>query len=258
MIAIESRAICVCCLLGFSLLGTPKISADTITVAVASNFAETLEAISTKFEQQFPHDVVLVRGSSGRHFAQIVNGAPFDVFLSADTRRPQALVDAEVVENSKVKPYAIGRLALWSSIPTANKLPRERLVEGDFNHLAIANPRLAPYGKAAMEVLENIGLASLIQSSSENTLVYGENVAQAFQFVSTDNAELGFVALSQVINSVPDEEYWQVPADLHAPIVQSLAQLTDTEAVKQFLNFLTGSEGSLLLRQQGYLLPTQN
>ena len=246
-----------CCLFNIVFLYSSQVYSDSITVAVAANFAETLEAISAQFEQLTGHQVRLVRGSSGRHYAQIVNGAPFDLFFSADTSRPAALVDAQVVETSAVKPYAIGQLALWSPVLELTDTPVELLHSGEYRHLAIANPRLAPYGRAAEEVLSNIGLSSLLNAENQPTTVLGENVAQAYQFVASGNAELGFVALSQVQGVSPQEQVWLVPQALHSPITQALVILNGSPPVQQLVDFIYSSQVASLLQQHGYLIPTQ-
>lgn len=228
-----------------------KIQADTLTVAVAANFAETLESIVAGFEQAHPHSVVLVRGSSGRHYAQIVNGAPFDLFFSADSVRVQQLVVDQLVSPGQTMTYAIGQLVLWSPASEPGTDIALQLQGARFKRLSMANPRLAPYGQAALEVLQGLDLTGVIKTQQ---IVRGVNVAQAYQFIATGNAELGFVALSQVVQE-PLSQYWRVPQGLYTPIKQELAVLKDSIASKAFLDYLASSEARALILLQGYQLP---
>lgn len=228
-----------------------KIQADTLTVAVAANFAETLESIVAGFEQAYPHSVVLVRGSSGRHYAQIVNGAPFDLFFSADSVRVQQLVVDQLVSPGQTMTYAIGQLVLWSPASEPGTDIALQLQGARFKRLSMANPRLAPYGQAALEVLQGLDLTGVIKNQQ---IVRGVNVAQAYQFIATGNAELGFVALSQVVQE-PLSQYWRVPQGLYTPIKQELAVLKDSIASKAFLDYLASSEARALILLQGYQLP---
>jgi len=228
--------------------------ADEIRVAVASNFATTSEAIAQRFEETSGHQVILVFGSTGKHYAQIRNGAPFEAFLAADERHPEMLEsDGSAVPGSRFT-YAIGRLVLWS--PEAGYVDAEGLVlEGsDFRHLAIANPKLAPYGRAAQEVLRSRGLWEGLQ----RRLVRGENISQAFQFVKSGNAELGFVALSQVTSPERQPETgsrWLVPEGLHTPIRQQAVLLEDSDATRAFGEFVRSEEARSIIRSFGYRTP---
>ncbi len=228
--------------------------ADEIRVAVASNFATTSEAIAQRFEETSGHQVTLVFGSTGKHYAQIRNGAPFEAFLAADERHPEMLEsDGSAVPGSRFT-YAIGRLVLWS--PEAGYVDAEGLVlEGsDFRHLAIANPKLAPYGRAAQEVLRSRGLWEGLQ----RRLVRGENISQAFQFVKSGNAELGFVALSQVTSPERQPETgsrWPVPEGLHTPIRQQAVLLEDSAATRAFGEFVRSEEARSIIRSFGYRTP---
>jgi len=229
-----------------------KSNADTLTVAVASNFAETLKDIVAEFEKTQSHTVALVRGSSGRHYAQIINGAPFDLFFSADSARVQQLVEDERVSPDMASIYAIGQLALWSpALGSASDITL-LLQSANFDRLSIANPKLAPYGQAAVEVLESLGLSTL----QPGQIVTGENVAQAYQFVATGNADLGFVALAQLIGT-PESQYWKVPQALYKPITQELAVLSDSLAIRAFLDYLGSPEAQAIILQQGYKLPDE-
>lgn len=234
------------------ILGCPPVLADTVRVAVASNFKLTMETLADEFEATTGHEVVISAGSSGKFVAQIQLGAPFDIFLSADQVKPQALEDANLVLAGSRRTYAVGALVLWS--PGQADDPVTRLKSGDFKRLAIANPRLAPYGQAAMEVLEYFDLLE----STRTRLVQGENISQTYQFVMTRNADLGFIALSQV-NSMSDKgTRWRVPAQFYSPIRQDLVLLkssADNPAAHALLDFLKSSQAINLISSHGYDVP---
>ena len=228
--------------------------ADPVHVAVATNFAPTCRAIGDAFGAATKHEVVISDGSSGKLFAQIANGAPFEVFLSADAERPRKLEEGQHAVTGSRFAYALGRLALWSA--REGFVRDESVLRGDgFRHLAIANPELASYGAAARDVLQHLGLWDRLQQK----LVRGEDIGQAFQFVSTGNAELGFVALSQLATDRGGSR-WLVPADLHAPIEQQAVLLTpgrDDPAARAFLEFLKGAAARDLIERAGYGIPSQ-
>ncbi|MBT8052692.1 MAG: molybdate ABC transporter substrate-binding protein [Gammaproteobacteria bacterium] len=234
----------------FALLLPDLAAADVVKAATASNFRDAMSQLVSAFEKTSDHTVVPVFGSTGKHFSQIVNGAPFDVFLAADNRRPKVLEQDGLTVPETRFTYAIGQLVLWS--------PREGYVDadghilgsGNFRHLAIANPDLAPYGAAAKETLENLGLWQNVNPS----VVSGENIGQAFLFVHSGNAELGFVARSQLIGGRASGagSMWRVPPHLHAPIEQQAVLLRDTAAAREFLSFMRGAEAAAIIRAQGY------
>lgn len=244
-------------LLAVLCLGPGAAPADTIHIAVAANFADCLEAIAPGFEDSTGHRLVMSRGSTGRHFAQIKSGAPFDVFLAADTSRPALLEeDGWIVPGTRFT-YAEGRLALW--IPSAVSEDKRPLVEilkaAEFRHLAIANPRLAPYGLAARQALQSMGLWEEL----EPRLVTGQNVGQAWQFVASGNAEAGFVAYPQVM-AVNDlrGRWWKIDPPLHEPILQQAVVLKNAagiDAARQFLAYLKGAEAHMIMIRSGYLIP---
>ena len=225
------------------------VYADEVRVAVAANFAPAAQAIGELFEGATGHEALLSFGSSGQLYAQIAQGAPFDVFLAADRGYPRrAVTDGHAVADSTFT-YANGRLVLFSADP-ARDAGRASLAEGDFTRLAIANPELAPYGAAAVEVLDALGLADRLRSR----LVRGNNVAQTYQFVITGNAELGFVALAQVIGHERGSR-WIVPRELHSPIAQDavlMAHASGNEAAAAFLAFLRGPAAAAVLERYGY------
>jgi len=228
-------------------------NAAEIRVATASNFRNAMTALARQFEQASGQQVVPVYGSTGKHFAQIINGAPFDAFFAADARRPERLEqDGLAVPGSRFT-YARGRLVLWS--PRADYIDDHgRILEqGNFRRLAIANPDLAPYGAAARDVLESLGLW---QELSQR-LVQGENVGQAFLFVRSGNAELGFVAWSQLVSGEQPVEgsFWLVPENLYNPVEQQAVALTDTEATRTFMSFIRSEKATGIIRDHGYATP---
>ena len=241
-------------LLAFLAALTPgQSAADEIRVAVASNFRDAMTALASQFEQASAHQITLIFGSTGKQFAHIRNGAPFDAFFSADSERPELLEhDGLAVPGSRFT-YAVGKLVLWSSRagyvdPDGNILER-----GDFAHLAIANPGLAPYGRAARETLEALDLWNELG----NRLVRGENIAQAFQFVNSGNAELGLVAWSQLRrnDATIGGSYWLVPEHYYRPIEQQAILLQDTLAARLFMSFIRSDESVKIIRAHGYDLP---
>lgn len=228
-------------------------SAGEIHIAVASNFTDPIQTIANSYEQQTGNRVVLSPGSSGKHYAQIINKAPFDVFFSADILRAELLEKEGVIQPGSRFTYAIGKLVLWS--PKKDFIGEEGkvLFSGKFCHISIANPRLAPYGRAAREVLQKLGLWEKIGSR----IVQGENISQAYQFVKSGNAELGFVAYSQVYRHERKIEgsIWEVPRDYYSPIEQQAVLLKDSDAARSFLDYVRSSEGHRIIRMYGYDLP---
>lgn len=224
--------------------------ADQFRVAVAANFREPLEKLSEVFRAKSGHIALISSGSSGKLSAQITNGAPFDIFLGADAVDPERLVRSGAAVDSSQFVYALGRLVLWTAKPRPGTF--EVLSSGQFRHLAIAQPELAPYGKAAKAFLESKGLWKKLQDK----LVFGESVAQTFQFVETGNAELGFVALSQVQGR--GGSYWLVPVQSYPPLNQEAVLLRkgkDSAAAREFLSFLKTEEARDLIRKLGYGVP---
>jgi len=238
-------------LLGALLLAAPA-SADRILVAVAANFLTTAQDISALFEADTGHDVDLVHGSTGNLFAQIMAGAPYDVFLSADTERPARLAEAGRAATDGVKPYATGFLALVHGARTEPGTLDDILAR-DGLRIAIADPDIAPYGGAARDVLQEFRGAEW-----QRDLAYGESVGQAFAFVATGNADAGLVALSQALSY--GEEIWvmEVPDDLHDPIYQDAVLLTraaESAAAREFYDFLGSEDVTRILMAAGYEAP---
>lgn len=237
------------------LMALPVTSqADTLRVAVASNFSTPMQEIASRFEAKSGHRLLLSLGSTGKLYAQIRNGAPFDLLLAADDKVPAILErDGQAVPDTRFT-YAIGTLVLWSAHEGYVDDRGEVLGRGSFKHLALANPKTAPYGAAALATLENLGLDQTLRGK----LVQGENIAQAHQFVASGNAELGFVALSQVLDSegsITTGSAWVVPAELHPPIRQDAVLLTnasDSEAARDLLAFLKSEEVAAIIKAYGY------
>lgn len=231
------------------LLAAGVAEAATVTVAVAANFKAPAEELAEGFEAATGHTVRLSFGSTGKHYAQIRQGAPFGVFLAADAERPARLEAEGVAIAGSRFSYALGRLALWSSRPGRVRGPDS--LRQPFDHLAIANPRTAPYGAAAEQVLRRLGLWEAVQPR----LVRGENIGQAYQYVATGNAELGFVALSQLAAEPEAGSAWRVPAELHAAIEQQAVLLRDVEPARAFLAYLRSAPARELIGRYGYGLP---
>jgi molybdate transport system substrate-binding protein len=239
----------LCLLLGL-LAVAGESAADEIRIAVATNFLGAMDALVERFEETSGHTVLVSSGSTGSHYAQIKNGAPFEAFFSADTERPR-LLEAEgiAVPGSRFR-YAIGRVALWSSRAGYVDAEGKILETGDFRHLALANPELAPYGAAAREVLIARGLWDRLQPR----LVTGQDVGQAYGFVQTGNAELGFVAWAQLKQSGGQVagSYWLVPESLHEPIEQEAVLLRDVPAARALVEFVKSPEAREIIRSHGY------
>lgn len=229
--------------------------ADEVQVAVAANFTAPIQALAASFEQDTGHKLVASYGATGQFYTQIKNGAPFEVFLSADDSTPQKLDnEGDTVKGSRFT-YAVGTLALWSPQAGYVDANGEVLKRNQFKHLSIANPKAAPYGLAATQVLAKQGLSDQVKDK----LVEGQNITQAYQFVSTGNAELGFVALSQIYKDgkVTRGSAWIVPAALHDPIKQDAVILNkgkDSAAAKALVEYLKGPKAAAVIKSYGYEL----
>lgn len=236
-----------------ALLTSGLAQADEVNVAVAANFTAPMQKIAAEFEKDTGHRAQLAFGSTGKFYAQIRNGAPFQVLLSADDETPTRLEKEGLAVSGTRFTYAIGTLVLWSARPGYVDGKGEVLKKGAFQHLALANPKLAPYGAAAVDVLNKLGLYAAL----EPKFVQGENIAQTFQFISTGNAELGFVALSQVMKDgkINDGSTWIVPADLHTPIRQDAVILStgkDNPAALALMKYLKEAKARAIIKNYGY------
>ncbi|MDR6711316.1 molybdate transport system substrate-binding protein [Pseudomonas hunanensis] len=227
--------------------------ADEVQVAVAANFTAPIQALAKDFEKDTGHKLVAAFGSTGQFYAQIKNGAPFEVFLAADDSTPAKLdSEGDSVKGSRFT-YAIGTLALWSAKPGYVDAQGAVLKKNEFQHLSIANPKAAPYGLAATQVLDKLKLTEATKAK----IVEGQNITQAFQFVSTGNAELGFVALSQIYKDgkIDNGSAWIVPADLHDPIKQDAVILNkgkDNPAAQALVEYLKGPKAAAVIKSYGY------
>lgn len=226
----------------------PASAAET-NVAVAANFTEPAKEIAKLFEARTGHKAVLSFGATGQFYTQITQDAPFTVFLAADSETPKKAVDAGFGVAGSNQPYAYGKLVLWSR--TGGLVTGEdTLKAGRFEKIALANPKVAPYGAAAVEVMKALG----VHDALEPKFVQGGNIAQTFQFVDTGNAEIGFVALSQVIKRTEGSR-WVVPGNLHAAIRQDVVLLrkgADDPVAQAFLEFLKGAEARAVIEKYGY------
>ncbi|MDF3842446.1 molybdate ABC transporter substrate-binding protein [Pseudomonas citronellolis] len=236
-------------------LATHAALADEVQVAVAANFTAPIQAIAKDFEKDTGHKLVASFGATGQFYAQIRNGAPFEVFLAADDSTPAKLEQEKAVVPGSRFTYAIGKLALWSPKDGYVDAKGEVLKKGGFQHLSIANPKTAPYGLAATQVLDKLGLKDKLTGR----IVEGQNIGQAYQFVSSGNAELGFVALSQIYKDgkVTAGSAWIVPADLYEPIRQDAVILEkgkDNAAAKALVDYLKGPKAAAVIKAYGYEL----
>ena len=236
-----------------AFITTKTVSAESVLVAVAANFTKPMEEIAAEFTKETRHQVELSFGASGKFVAQIENGAPFQVFLSADEQKPKKLIDSQFAVAGTQFTYSLGRLVLWSAKPDFIDQQGKVLSSGNFKHLAIADPKLAPYGEAAMTVLKKLGLEERIKP----LLVLGENITQTQQFISTGNAELGFIAVSQVIKDgkISEGSGWIVPSELYAPIRQDAVLLKNGAthpAALALLDFLKSAKAQAIIEKYGY------
>ena len=242
------------CLLCLALW--PAVQAAEVRVAVAANFATPMKLLASRFEQETGHQAQISVGATAKLYAQIKNGAPFDVFLAADTDTPAKLAQENAIVPGSRFTYASGRLILWSPRLDAVDDQGQVLKTGNFKHLAVAAPKLAPYGAAALQTLTQLGLMDQLRPK----LVIGESIGQAFSFVATGNAELGFVALSQVYEDgkLSKGSGWIVPAHLHHPLRQDavlLLRASRNPAASALLAFLKTAPSRAVIRSFGYETP---
>ena len=227
--------------------------APPLNVAVAANFSATQDALAKRFTEMTGTEVVPSVGSTGQLFAQIQNGAPFHVFLSADQERPQQLEAAGLAVPGSRFSYAEGRIALYGPGLDSVRADGADLKDHPDAKVAVANPATAPYGAAAMAALEKLGMLEQVRPR----IVQGESIAQTEQFVRSGSAELGFLALSQVIHE-PAAKYWLVPRELHPPILQDAVLLEagrEHPAAQAYLDFLKSDEGRRIIEGDGYSVP---
>ena len=244
---------CLTTLLALTLAGWGLARAETVQVAVASNFAAPMQRIVAAFEKDTGHKTALSLGATGKFYAQVRNGAPFAVLLAADDETPARMQKEGLAVTGSAFTYAIGQLVLWSADSSVVDAQGAVLNAPLNGKLALADPKLAPYGAAALQVLQQRGLADKLRPH----FVLGENIAQTFQFVKTGNASMGFVALSQVMQDgkVTSGSAWLVPAALHEPIRQDavlLQQGANNPAAKALLQYLRTDAARAVIRAYGY------
>ena len=231
------------------------VHADEVSVAVAANFTAPMQKIAAEFERETGHKIVSSFGSTGKFYAQIKNGAPFEVLLSADDETPTRLTAENLAMASTQFTYAVGKLVLWSAKPAVVDAAGEVLKKGNFEHIALADPKLAPYGAAALQAMKALGVHEALTSK----IVTAENISQSYQFISTGNAQLGFVALSQVLKDGKIEgSAWLVPARLYQPIRQDAVILEKGKgkpAAEALMKFLKSDKAKAVIRSYGYDLP---
>ena len=241
--------------LALSLLAALATSAhaDEVAVAVAANFTAPMQKIAAQFEKDTGHKAVLSFGATGKFYAQINNGAPFGILLAADDTTPEKIAkEGKGVDASRYT-YAIGQLVLWSKQAGYVDDKGAMLKTGDYQHIAVANPKLAPYGQAAMETLDKLGLTAQVSPK----IVQGENIGQTYQFAASGNAQLGFVALSQVMEGgkIREGSAWVVPESMHEPIRQDAILLNtakDNIAAKALLDYLKSDKARTIIKSYGY------
>lgn len=244
----------LCVLLG---MVAQMVSAGEVNAAVAANFTEPMRLIVAEFQKETGNTVKLSFGSSGKLYSQTKEGAPFDVFVSADMKHPDLLQEEGLAVKGTSFIYALGKLVLWSAQPGYVDDKGEVLRKVNYSKLAYADPRLAPYGKAARETLDELGLWNGVQAK----MVTGESIAQTYQFIESGNAELGFVSLSLITKdgTVSKGSYWVVPSHMYSPIRQSAVLLSvakDNVAAQAFLAFLKSEKAVMIIRRFGYELPS--
>lgn len=245
------------CLL-WSMLCSLSAAGEQLTVAVASNFRAPMRQLVTEFEQSSNHQLRIVVGSSGKLFAQIVHGAPYDLLFSADQKGPRLLAQQGLADADTQFSYAIGGLVLWSTDPQRVDDQGRVLIEGNFKRLAIANPQIAPYGVAALQLLERLGVYDQVASR----LVLGANIAQTYQFICSGNADIGLVAKSQLFlhqreNSAIVSSFWMIPDHLYEPIRQdaiTLNRALKNAAAMEFMEFINSDQARSMIAGFGYRL----
>ena len=237
------------------LFSSPQTQADNLNVAVASNFAHTLQSLAVDFESKTSHQIRISRASTGKLYTQINHGAPFDIFFAADERRPDQLIAEGKATTELSAVYATGKLVFVSHINPVGSC-QDTLNNPAIKRLAIANPKTAPYGLAARQTLEKLQLWKVLKAK----LVMGENIAQSLQFVSTGNAQAGFVAKSMLLQGaeIKFNCQWDVPADMHEAVKQKmlvLAKASNKPAVKAFWQYMQSDDANTIIKNSGYDAP---
>ena len=241
------------CSLALAAILLPTAHAGEVAVAVAANFTAPMQKIAAQFEQDTGHKAQLSFGATGKFYAQIANGAPFGVLLAADDSTPKKIGKEGLGDGATRFTYAIGQLVLWSKQPGYVDADGKVLQKTDWQHIAIANPKLAPYGLAAMQTLDKLGLTAQVQPR----VVTGENIGQTYQFAASGNAQLGFVALSQVMegSKLREGSAWVVPANMHESIRQDAIVLKPGQgnpAAAALMDYLKGEKARAIIKSYGY------
>jgi molybdate transport system substrate-binding protein len=251
------RAVIALCML---LLACVNVSrAEEITIAAASDLSFVFREIATEYEDRTGNHVRLTLGSSGNFFAQIQNGAPFDLYFSADISYPKKLEEAGLVVPGSLYPYAVGRIVLWTGKDSLLDLSKgmEILREPTIRKIAIANPKHAPYGRAAVAAMEHFKVYDQVKEK----LILGENISQAAQFVESGACDIGIIAMSLAVAPAMKSKgtYWEVPAEAHLPLEQAaviLKQSKSQETARQFLEFIKGPSGQETMKRYGFVIPS--
>jgi molybdate transport system substrate-binding protein len=247
-------------LLALLLIGTQaSAQKEELTIAAASDLSAAFKVLTAEFEKQTGTHIKTSFGSSGNFYAQIQNGAPFDLFFSADIDNPRKLEVAGLAQPGSLYKYARGRIVLWvpsSSSIDVSKLGMNALLHRSVRKISIANPAHAPYGRAAMAAMEHYGLAAMVRDK----LVFGENISQATQFIETGNAQIGFSALALALSPalIDRGKYWEVPLDAYPPLEQAaimLASAKNKSAAGAFISYLKSPAGIAIMRRFGFVVP---
>ncbi len=246
------------CFVVFLWLGQVRAQRQEVRIAAAADLQFAMQDLAAQFEKQTGTKVIVTYGSSGSFFAQLQNGAPFDLFFSADITYPQKLEGADLAEAGTLHKYAVGRIAIWTPADTRVDVTRDgwkTLLDARVQKIAIANPEHAPYGRAAVAALQKAGIYETV----EIKLVYGENVSQAAQFVQSGNAQAGIVAMSLAVSpGMKDGKRWEIPADMHPPIEQAavvLKSAANKVGARAFLEFVNSETGRAALAKYGFTFP---
>lgn len=244
-------------LLGVTMNMT-MVSAEELYVAVAANFIKPIKSIKSFFEKESGHHVIVSTGSTGQLYAQIKNGAPSEVFLAADRKRPEQLINEGLAVKGSLFTYAVGQLVLWSSQADLVDQMGQVLNQDKFKHLAIANPQTAPYGTVAKQVLKKLGLWQRLH----NKIVQGNSITQTYQLIATGNAKLGFIAFSQYKATIEKSRgsHWLVDQTLYDPIQQGAVLLKKGEnqpAAQAFIGFLRSPSVRRIIEEFGYVVPEE-
>jgi molybdate transport system substrate-binding protein len=250
------RVIIALCL--FAVTGATGAVAEEITIAAASDLNFVFRELVAEYEKSTGDRVRLSLGSSGNFYAQIQNGAPFDLYFSADIAYPRKLEEAGLTVPGSLYQYAVGRIVLWAGKDSRLDLSKgmDVLLEPTIKKIAIANPKHAPYGRAAVAAMEHVQVYDHVK----NKLVLGENISQAAQFIESGAADIGIIAMSLALAPLMQAagQYWEIPADVHPPIEQGaviLKGVKSQERAKAFLSFVQGAEGQAMMKRYGFVIP---